>query len=78
VTDTSGAAWTEALGRLERSHNELQRAVVKLTDESLDELIGAERNRALGSGTSRYVTLHGTAQHSLYHAGQIMLLKKLV
>jgi hypothetical protein len=26
--------------------------------------------------SSTYVTLHGVVQHSLYHAGQIALLKK--
>jgi uncharacterized damage-inducible protein DinB len=26
--------------------------------------------------SSRYVSLHGAVQHTLYHAGQIALLKK--
>ena len=39
-------------------------------------MIGDVRDRALGSGISRYVMLHGLVQHHVYHAGQISLLRK--
>ena len=34
------------------------------------------RNRATGTGVTRYVLLHGLAQHHAYHAGQIAILSK--
>ena len=40
------------------------------------DVIGNARDRSLGSGVSRYVSLHGLVQHHAYHAGQIALLKK--
>ena len=62
-------AWREALNRLAATNAELRAAVLKLEDAQLDEPILAEMS-------SRYVTLHGVVQHTLYHAGQIALLKK--
>ena len=50
--------------------------VTRLTDADLERMIGDERDRALGSGISRYVMLHGLVQHHVYHAGQIALLRK--
>ena len=51
-------------------------AIGALDDAQLQDRIGDVRDRALGSGVSRYVTLHGLVQHHVYHAGQISLLKK--
>lgn len=76
VTDTSDAAWAATLAALERNHTELLRVVAGFTDDKLDSLLGTERDRVTGAGVSVYVTLHGTAQHSLYHAAQIAILKK--
>ncbi len=47
-----------------------------MDDARLDDLIGDARDPALGSGVTRYVTLHGVVQHHVYHAGQISLLKR--
>lgn len=76
VTETDEAAWQSALDHLDARHQELLRAVEPLTDADLNAPVATERDPALGSGVSAYVMLHGTAQHSLYHAGQIMLLKR--
>lgn len=76
VTDTGGAAWLRALDHLDARHRELLRVVDELEDEDLNATVSTERDAALGSGVTNYVMLHGTAQHSLYHAGQIMLLRK--
>ncbi len=76
VDDTSDAAWTATLAKLENKHQELRSVVAGLSDRQLDEMIGTDRDRETGAGVSRYVTLHGIAQHNLYHAGQIALLKK--
>lgn len=45
-------------------------------EERLSERVGQQRDPALGTGSTYYVTLHGAVQHNLYHAGQIALLRK--
>ncbi len=62
-------AWREALKALEEEDAKLRAAILRLDDSKLDEPIHEGMS-------STYVTLHGVAQHSLYHAGQIALLKK--
>jgi hypothetical protein len=47
------------------------RAISSLDESRLDELI-------VEGLSSVYVTLHGIIQHSLYHAGQIAIMKKMV
>lgn len=65
VTDTSTAAWERALATIERAQESLEEAVRGFPEEKLGD---GER--------SFYYLLHGIAQHNLYHAGQIVLLKK--
>jgi uncharacterized damage-inducible protein DinB len=69
VTDTSEAAWRQALATLERTHTELRSTASRLADSRLQE-------KVTGQDHSVYMTLHGLIQHNLYHAGQIALLKK--
>lgn len=69
VTDTSEAAWQNALAALERGQHELRQAISELTEARLSE-------RVPGEPYSIYFMLHGVIQHDLYHAGQIALLKK--
>jgi uncharacterized damage-inducible protein DinB len=71
-----GSAWDTAVAALDAANDELLAAIRALTPAQLHERIGDARDRALGSGVSRYVTLHGLVQHHAYHAGQIALLKK--
>ena len=73
--DADGA-WDAAVAALDAAHAELLAAIRALKPAELGERIGDARDRALGSGVSRYVTLHGLVQHHAYHAGQISLLKK--
>jgi uncharacterized damage-inducible protein DinB len=61
--------WRQALTRLRETNAELREAVLRLDNARLDEPILPEMSDA-------YVTLHGVVQHTLYHAGQIALLKK--
>ena len=37
---------------------------------------GAPPGQPSGAGVTLYGLLHGTAQHYLYHAGQVALLRK--
>jgi uncharacterized damage-inducible protein DinB len=73
VLDTSEAAWVETLGRVWRVHEELIATVEKFPEKSLGKQVPGKR----GAHYNFYYMLHGVAQHELYHAGQIALLKKM-
>jgi uncharacterized damage-inducible protein DinB len=70
------ADWAAVVAAFDAANEALVEAIPGLGEATLDERIGDVRDRALGSGVSRYVTLHGLAQHHAYHAGQIALLKR--
>lgn len=63
------AGWRDAVHRLEEVHRNLLVEMGELDDSSLD-------TRVQGFEQTVYVLLHGVVQHTLYHAGQIALLKK--
>ena len=69
VTDSSERAWEEVRESIKQTHVELRSAILLLDDSRLDQPI-------IEGMSSIYVTLHGVIQHSLYHAGQIAILKK--
>ena len=69
VTETTQKAWEAALERLESGHRELVRVVAAFDERRLDAPL-------VPGGNSGYVQFHGVAQHDLYHAGQIAVLKK--
>jgi uncharacterized damage-inducible protein DinB len=70
------AGWAAIVATLDAANAELAKAISALDDAQLQERIGDARDRALGSGVSLYVMLHGLVQHHAYHAGQISLLRK--
>jgi len=69
VSDTTEQAWEQTRKTIQEGHDEFQDAISKLDDSRLDQ-------RVVGSPATVYGTLHGIIQHTLYHAGQIALLKK--
>jgi uncharacterized damage-inducible protein DinB len=69
VEDAGEEAWQQTLKALEETSGKLREAVLRLDDAQLDAPILPEMS-------SRYVTLHGVVQHTLYHAGQIAVIKK--
>lgn len=69
--------WDAAIAALDAANAELLAAIRALNPAQLHERIGDARDRALGSGVSRYVMLLGLIQHHAYHTGQISLLKKV-
>jgi hypothetical protein len=69
VSDTSLEAWNDSLLRMESAEAELRKTIRALPEARLDEA-------ALEGAPAVYILLHGAVQHSLYHAGQIVLLKK--
>ena len=69
VPAVTEAAWRKALAQARKTHNVLVKTVAGLTEERL-------RERVPGKRYDFYHMLHGIAQHELYHAGQIAILKK--
>jgi hypothetical protein len=78
VTDTSPAAWAGALAELGTEVRRLRDVVRGLDPARPDETVPGIDEQLLGKDYPVAVTLHGTAQHMAYLAGQIALLKKLV
>ncbi len=70
VKDTSDAAWRAALEGLKQRHSDLIQGVLAMPDHRLTSQVP-------GKDYDFYHMLHGAAQHELYHAGQIALLKKV-
>lgn len=68
--------WQDAIASLEAANAELLAAIRAMDEARLEDVVGDARDRALGSGVTQYVTLHGLVQHHVYHAGQISLLKR--
>lgn len=63
------AAWRKAVAATKSTHDILVKTVATLPDSRL-------RERVPGKRYDFYHMLHGIAQHELYHAGQIAILKK--
>lgn len=71
VPKPTETAWGKAVAHARRTHDKLVKTVASLPDSRL-------RDRVPGKKYDFYFMLHGVAQHELYHAGQIAILKKLV
>jgi uncharacterized damage-inducible protein DinB len=78
VGDATPERWRAALQQLDAAHEALVAAVRALPEPALFEPTNDPRDRAAGSGVSKYVLLHGVAQHDAYHAGQMAMLVKVV
>jgi uncharacterized damage-inducible protein DinB len=68
VAEFSSEAWRESQHTLEQLNQQLQSAVRAFPAERLSQELGSEY--------PAYIQFCGTPQHDLYHAGQIVLLKK--
>jgi uncharacterized damage-inducible protein DinB len=69
VPKSTQTTWREAIAHVKRTHDLLVKTVVDLPEARLWE-------RVPGKRYDFYFMLHGVAQHALYHAGQIAILKK--
>jgi uncharacterized damage-inducible protein DinB len=69
IKDASEEAWQQAQECVAKVNQSLCAAILNFPDERLYELIPEEKY-------SFYFLLHGVVQHTLYHAGQIALIKK--
>jgi uncharacterized damage-inducible protein DinB len=70
VTKPTDAAWRKAVAATKRTHDTLVKTVERLSDARLGD-------RVPGKRYDFYHMLHGIAQHELYHAGQVAILKKM-
>lgn len=70
VPRPTAAAWRKAVAQAKGAHDVLVKRVVGLPESRL-------RERVPGKKYDFYHLLHGVAQHELYHAGQIAILKKI-
>lgn len=70
VTNSDDEAWQAVIIGMKQALDELHSAIALLDDSRLDQPI-------IEGMSSVYVTLHGVIQHSLYHAGQMAILKKI-
>src|SRR5579862_410625 len=69
VPEPTEIAWKQAVRHTTETHELLVGTVKGLSDKRL-------RDRVPGKRYDFYHMLHGIAQHELYHAGQIAILKK--
>jgi hypothetical protein len=69
VLDARPSAWSAAAERLLKNSDRLAKAIEGFTDQRLTETVP-------GREYDFYYLFHGIVQHSLYHAGQIAVLKK--
>lgn len=69
VPKPTQASWRKAVAHAKRTHDTLVRTVSRLPNERLFDRVPGKRYDC-------YHMLHGVAQHELYHAGQIAILKK--
>jgi hypothetical protein len=70
VPHPTQTTWRAAIAHAKHTHDVLIKTVEALPDSRL-------RERVPGKRYDFYFMLHGVAQHALYHAGQIAILKKV-
>lgn len=70
VTDANEEAWRQSRAHLDDSHEKFIHAISNITGERLEET-------AAGTDYSIRFMLRGAVRHSVYHAGQLMLLKRM-
>lgn len=63
--------WAGAVDALRDASKQLGARISRLPDDAFERTV-----RGSDQEYSTYVLLHGVVQHNLYHAGQLMLLKK--
>jgi len=69
--EATATGWDATLADLDRGLEALVEAARTLDPEQLDTLVGAKR-------FTMYEMLPGIPQHDLYHAGQVLILRKAI
>ena len=68
--DVSKITWSAAIKQLEAAQSRLEDAVARLSPDELEQSVPGVKKR------SKFGEIAGALQHTVYHAGQIALLKK--
>ena len=69
IRDSGEVAWAVAVANLQRQHQALLRVISEMPDSRLT-------GQVPGKDYDFYFLLHGTVQHALYHAAQMVMLKR--
>ena len=77
-TSLTETEWSALLARLAERQASLLAAAAAFGSDRLGEKIGATVSAPLGTGVSYRGMLYGLVQHTAYHAGQIMLLRRAI
>jgi uncharacterized damage-inducible protein DinB len=72
IEDKSEAAWRKALEQTRKTHDELVKAVADFPDSRLGDPVPGKTE----SYYDFFYMFAGIAQHEIYHAGQVAILKK--
>lgn len=78
MTGTDEMHWSAAREGLMTAHRRLIAATRLVAEERLADMVGAHRDQPLGSGVTFLEMLLGSIQHDVYHAGQIVMLRKAI
>ena len=76
IGEPTDARWQAAQAALFAAHEELAAAIRRVEPATLAAPVLDYREGREGAGLSHYVTLHGLVHHTVYHAGQIAILKR--
>jgi uncharacterized damage-inducible protein DinB len=71
VKDTSEEAWEKTVTDLRAAHTALADAIKRFNEDDLEKIVP-------GRDFPWFIVLHGIIHHSLYHSGQIAMLRKAV
>ena len=69
VAKSNESAWRKTIAQSKHTHDKLVNTVARLSESRLQDRVPGKRYNFAHM-------LHGIAQHELYHAGQIAILKK--
>jgi hypothetical protein len=70
--------WQAAQSALFAAHEELGTAIRRFDSSRLNQPVLDFRSSAMGTGLSHYLTVHGIVHHTVYHSGQIAIVKRVL
>jgi uncharacterized damage-inducible protein DinB len=74
----TGGSWKDAAERVRTARDYALKVVAAFPEADLDKRYGQTRDAALGTGFTYAGMIEGLAQHNAYHAGQIMVLRRVI
>lgn len=77
ASDYKHLSWKELVDSFLNQSLSTYNTIKGFPENSLDEVIGIERNAPLGTGISYQTMITGLIQHNIYHSAQISILNKI-